>query len=501
VSRRPKSVRGLAGGLLLAAGPALIVLALLVPVVALDPVRGVTGSNSPFTDEAWSVTNARAWALSGTFAPDEWALYLLNLPFTVVDGLVFRLFGVGIVQARLVDVACVAATAALLGAGLRRPFGGPAAFLAATGFATTSLVLFYGRMALLEPMVGLFLTAGVLTLLAVDGPRAGRMGILGGLFLALTVGTKAIALPAAAAVFVVAAIAGVRLRPARRWLAGAGVTFALSGLVWLVTVYLPNASAVADIGHRVYPSVSPITARRAVARLFAFVRGGGDGAALLVAPLILVAIGGTVVRITRRAQQAPGATVLLAASGAGIAAGVAAVAVAGYAPNRYLVPLVPLVAILSAPAFRAVVDAAASVDRRRTGRNHGLAVAASIAALGILVAAPGVLQHAGWMAGAGRQLVAAQAAAAAVLPDGAIVAGPDATLLAMTSRAHVVLTCCTNGGVNRGDLYAAGARWWAGSQRPAWAADHPEAWAAAEVVTCLHDWRRPPVEVCLWRLP
>ena len=86
-------------GLLIAAIPVLVVLALLVPVVDVDPTAGVTFSNSPFTDEAWYTMNARNWALFGTLVTDKWVMWVLTVPFTVVDAVVFKLLGVGIVIA------------------------------------------------------------------------------------------------------------------------------------------------------------------------------------------------------------------------------------------------------------------------------------------------------------------------------------------------------------------------------------------------------------------
>ena len=56
-------------------------------------------------------------------------------------------------------------------------------------------------------------------------------------------------------------------------------------------------------------------------------------------------------------------------------------------------------------------------------------------------------------------------------------------------------------GLNDGDLYAThGVRWLLADPqaRPAWAADHPEAWAARELIAC-YPW--PSGEACLIRIP
>src|SRR4029077_2153586 len=72
--------------------PAVLFLALLA-FIDHDPVRGVTASRSPFSDEAWSVMNARNLVRLGTWAPDDWHLYLVNLPFSVLEAGTFQVLG------------------------------------------------------------------------------------------------------------------------------------------------------------------------------------------------------------------------------------------------------------------------------------------------------------------------------------------------------------------------------------------------------------------------
>lgn len=492
--------------LALIALPALVALALLVPFVGADPVAGITVSSSPFTDETWSIANARSWALFGTFTTDQWGLYLLTMPFTLLDGLVFRIFGVGLMQARIVDIACVAATGSILVAGLRRPYGRPAAVVAGVAFVTSTLVLYYGRMAYLEPMAGLFLAAGTLTLLGIDGERPGRAGLLGGLLLALAVGTKAVTLPAVGMILVLAAVAALRSRAARRWVAGAGSAFAGSGLAWAIWVALPNLDGLEILRTRIYPQLDPLTVHRAVVRVTQAARTGMDGFLPLAGPLLVAAAVGLAVSAPRRrapSAGAPsaGAALLVWASAAAVVAGILAPVLAGYAPNRYFVPLLPLLAILAAPAFSLVLRRVTGSLAPRTHARHTLVTAGVALGLALLMAAQGLVLHASWMRDPGHDLAEAQARAAAVIPDGAIVAGPDASLLGLTTRATLVIVQYAHGGVNAGDLYASGARWWAATDPPTWASLHPEAWATATREVCLEAWGIHLRQVCLWHLP
>lgn len=486
--------------LLAIVGPVAVVLALLLPFVDADPVAGVTSSNSPFTDEAWSVLNARNWAFFGTPATDQWTLHLVTLPFTVIEALVFRVFGVGIVQARLVDVGCVALTTGLLAGGLRRPFGAPAAFVAAMTYGTSALVLFYGRMAYLEPMAGLFLTAGTLTITAVDGARPGRWGLVGGVMLALAVGTKLTALPGVVGVLGVMGLVAVRAPAARRWVAAAGGTLAAGAGAWTVAVWLPNQDAVANILQRIYPQAGERTPGLIVRRLLEYPLGHDDHAIGDTAPLLAGAAAGLAAGALGFRSLSTGARLVLGASLAGFVVGLAFTVGAIGGANRYVVLLLPWLAILTAPLTAAVTRLA---DRRlaRLGAPRVRPGALAAVTLAALFAAQGVTLHLAWMRDARHELVAAQAAVARELPEGVTVAGGYAALLAMTARVHAILPCCGDDPVNAGDLYLeAGARYWVDFSPPGWSGLHADAWAARQATVCL-TWHRTAGRLCLERLP
>jgi hypothetical protein len=70
-------------------GLAIAVMAILLRFVAVDPTTGVTGSDSPFTDEAWNVVNARNLVLLGTWSTDQFNLHLVNGPFSLLEASIF----------------------------------------------------------------------------------------------------------------------------------------------------------------------------------------------------------------------------------------------------------------------------------------------------------------------------------------------------------------------------------------------------------------------------
>ena len=145
-ARRPPK---LAPALVVAIGVAGLAAVLLEVQLAQDPVPGFTLSDSPFTDEGWSVLGARNQALLGTWSTDEWRLFWAQLPFNVAALAAFEIGGVGIIQARLVSVVSSILAVGLLAELLARRIGIGPAVVGAAGLATSTLFLYYGRLALL----------------------------------------------------------------------------------------------------------------------------------------------------------------------------------------------------------------------------------------------------------------------------------------------------------------------------------------------------------------
>jgi hypothetical protein len=225
--------------------PPIVVAILLLLLLAADPAAGITTSNGIRTDEAWDVINARNLVLLGHWSTDDWNLHLVNVPYSVVMAAVFSAFGVGIEQARLVSVAATAITIGALGLGLRRALGGGAALLAAVAFGGATLVLYYGRLAFLEPTVTMWLTIGGLLVLRARSDRSGRWGSGAGIAFALAIGTKPSVLFAITGLLIAVAVVGIRDAAPRRWLTGATAVIVVAAIGWTVLIGLPNREAVA----------------------------------------------------------------------------------------------------------------------------------------------------------------------------------------------------------------------------------------------------------------
>src|SRR5439155_18980237 len=164
---------------------ALATFALLAIFAGVDPPRGISFSTSPFTDEAWNVLNARNLVVLGRWSTDDWSRQVVSVPFSLLHALAFMIGGVGIIQARMVEIAAVALTAGLLVAALRQPLGTAPALLGGIALVTSPLVLYYGRLVYLEPLTALGLTAAALLVLGIRARRAELAGAAAGVAIAL----------------------------------------------------------------------------------------------------------------------------------------------------------------------------------------------------------------------------------------------------------------------------------------------------------------------------
>lgn len=485
--------------------PAAAVLGLLLPVASLDPARGVTASESPFTDEAWYALNARNLVLLGGWGDDDWRLHLITLPYALLQAASFAVLGVGIVQARVPVIIITALTTALLGAGLQRTLGAAAGLVAAVGFATSTLILYYGRLAYAELLVAGFLVAGALLSVERTGGSPGRAGLLAGAALALAVLSKPTGIAPALGVLLGVAVSGRLDGPTRRWLAGALAAGVAAAVGWFAVAWLPDPAALQTTLRVLAPQAFPRDlgelAHQAGAYAFR-----NDGALVASAPLLVAGIAGAAAALwaARRPAVAGSdadlgksrrrAWLTLAAAAAGwFLVGLAVLLVVSYRPDRYVVPLLPALAILAAVG--------AGLLWRQLSRRPALA--ASLLGLALLaLAAPGLVGQAGWVAGSSATLPAVQAAARDAILDGAAVEGIYAPAVAMSAPVPILVSR-PDSGVNGGDLYAeAGVRWVVAGpdERPGWVGLHPEAWAGRQEVLCF-AWGRSFERVCLFQVP
>ena len=494
---RLASIRGrlLSSPALWSTFPALIValgaFLLLVVFVAADPAAGFTFSTSPWTDEAWNALGARNLVLLGRWSTDQWNLYLVEAPFSLLMAAAFKVFGVGIIQARVVCIGLVSLTALTLGLGLRRPLGVVPATVAALSLVASPLILYYGRLVYLESLVLLAMTAGTVTLARVDADPV-RWGLAGGVGLSIAIGTKASAiLPVAGLLAGVVLYGWIVDRRYLRWSAGALATLALAAAAWVLVIYLPHRSEVADD----LLILAPISLPQSLAALGDQLRAvpRTDGILVLARPLLLVGVTGALIALIRPDSRAGPRGALLFGAIGWLVVGGGAIALFTYRPNRYWVPVLPPLAILVAIGL----SVALPWLRGRSGP-WLRAVIASAAAL--VLVAPGVVAYRSWMRHATYSLPAIQAQVRSLIPPGATAYGALAPALLMT--APVVTIARTVGAQSGVDLYTTrGVRWFVASRaaviEPV-ALLHPGAWATRVPVLCS---RWTGDDVCLFRLP
>jgi 4-amino-4-deoxy-L-arabinose transferase-like glycosyltransferase len=474
---------------LAALAPAVVLLVLLCLQLPADPASGVTSSNSPFTDEGWNVMASRNWVLLGDWSAGNWALHLIQLPFTILEAATFTLLGVGIVQARLAALLCTVGAVALIGTVVRRRVGTAAGVTAAAGLASSGLLLYYGRLVYLEDLVLLALAVGTALLFWRAAPAGRLRAVLGGLALVIAIGTKALALIPVAGLLLGAALAARRRRPTELLLVG-GVILA-AGLAWLVLIALPNAREIGWAMQILAAEHPPASVAEMLMRIGSYV-AANDGALALSLPLMIGGIGG-IVAVARGWSRLDQAQRELAAAAIGwLVAGLGLVLVASYRPSRYVLPILPPLAILSGY----LVHASRDLLQRVGSRPLRIAVVA-VVMTGFV--GPGLVSYTGWAATATTTGPAIQAAAAAAM-DTTPIEGGLAGFIAMRVPAPIYIRWSTSS-VNSGDLYAEdGVRWVVvtGAYRPAWADAHSAAWDARRQLFCV-SWGRG--QHCLVSVP
>jgi 4-amino-4-deoxy-L-arabinose transferase-like glycosyltransferase len=436
--------RPLLAALVLAA----VVVALLAPFATADPPARLTGSNAPWTDEGFNLANARNRVLFGTFHTDDVDRSLTNGAYSALAAAEFAATGPSIVAGRWLSIVAVAAAVLLLGAGLARPLGTTSALLAAAALGGSQLVLQYGRLGFTEPLV-LALLCGALvlaargSLAAAHGPPAARRPLAGavgaGLLLAAAVSVKAIAVVPAAVLLGVplAAALARRDRPAvwrRPWaaarlpLAAAGAAAGAAAL-WVLLVALPNLDRLRT-GLRIWPDVTYPGDPVELARRLAEYARLSDGALPRAAPVLVAALAGVALLAARWRALAPARRELLVTALAWAVLTWLAVAVADYAPNRYVVPALPGLAVLAGAGLGALAG--------RVGSRVPWAGAVLAAALALAVAVPGAAAFTAQATSGGRTLAADQRTLGALVGDDAVVYGSYGPTMLFGTRARLV---------------------------------------------------------------
>jgi 4-amino-4-deoxy-L-arabinose transferase-like glycosyltransferase len=425
--------RGRWGSLLPGLLLAVAVLVLLAPFARADPPARLTGSNAPFTDEGFNLANARNRTLFGRFAVDDVDRSLTNGAYSAVAAAVFRVTGARLAAGRAISMASLAAAVLLLAVGLAEPFGRRAALLAATALGGTDLALEHGRLALVEAMVVVLLTATFVVACAVRRRPSRALAAVAGLLLAAAVSVKATALLPGLVLLAGPLVPALAARDRARLAAGLSALGAAlaAGLAWLALVALPNLERLRT-ALRIWPEVHYPGSPGALAARLGDYLANSDQALGRTMPLLAAAALGLAAAAARwRSLDPRRREALLLAAGWGLGLW-AVIAVGDYAPNRYVVPALPGLAVLAGFGLDALARLAA-------GRGRAPWRAAVVAgALAVAVAAPGVGRFlAGADPGPG-QRVRAQRALSARLPERATVYGAYAPTLLFDTRVRTV---------------------------------------------------------------
>jgi 4-amino-4-deoxy-L-arabinose transferase-like glycosyltransferase len=197
-------------------------------------------------DEGAWVHNARNKALFGTWSQDKWNPMYIAPVFTGLEYVSFRMFGVGVRQARLMPEVFGLISVLLLGLGVSRVAGRRAGLFAAALLGTNYVYVMWNRTAMMEgPMVALMVAAWYCYARLDEDPRWGAAASVCAWLAFFTKAAAAFfvaAIALDAGITVIAAGAGVL---GARGRAGRGARWTIGGLLLggslaLVTFVLPN---------------------------------------------------------------------------------------------------------------------------------------------------------------------------------------------------------------------------------------------------------------------
>jgi hypothetical protein len=452
-----------------------IVLVALLVILDVDPARGFTISNSPFTDEGHNVVNSRNYALLGRWSTDDWDRHLINVPFNAIEAGAFLIAGVGLEQARIMPILATAATVLVLAVGLWRPLGGLAATVAAAGVAGAPLVLYYGRLAFQESFVLVFLAGSIVVVANTTPGWRSRSAVLAGALMALAIGSKAIAaLPVAGMLLGLAALSW-QVPWWRAWLAIVVAVIVAAALAWAAVIGIPHWDQV-QTTIRTWPAEPlPVDAAEYARRAIAYVTGGDDGALVASLPLLVLALLALAAWRARPPDDPAGWVVAISAVG-WIAVTTALLLAIPYRPNRYFVPEIVPLAILAGIAVRELA--------RRLPDGWPRAATAALALA--IVVLPGLVHYRSWLEDGTRELPRLQAEASTWLSPGEAAAGAYAPTFLLAVPVVTVIPWPETG-VNADDLYDRyGVRLVVDGADvdPTWLYDDPAVWAAGQRLGC-----------------
>jgi 4-amino-4-deoxy-L-arabinose transferase-like glycosyltransferase len=212
----------------------------------LDKREGLAWSYGPYTDEGLDSYSARNMVLYGRWRVDDLFPLVVYPLVNYLMVLVFKLFGMGFVQVKLLSLFASVASVFVIYMLVKEDAGPLAGLLAGLAFATCFPLTMYGRLGLVEPVQILFL---LLTgLYYVRGlrrpPLMGLAGLLGASTILLVKVSAAFIAPALVAALLWELFSARRDRAAVQVILHGG-GWGLAGIaaalgIWLAIVFLPH---------------------------------------------------------------------------------------------------------------------------------------------------------------------------------------------------------------------------------------------------------------------
>ena len=217
----------------------LAALALRCGLALADPPWHATVGIVWHDEGAW-LHNARNMALFGAWRLDEWNPMYLSPVFTALEYASFRLFGVGLWQARLVSALLGTVSVLCLAGAVRQASNRRSGLIAGMLLATNYVWVMWNRAALLETMMVSFMVLSAAAYVRAHRGRAWLWGMAAGVFAILAFFTKAAAAFFLVALGVEALFAAFRASPrprhTLRWNSAGVATLAGLGIATAVAV-------------------------------------------------------------------------------------------------------------------------------------------------------------------------------------------------------------------------------------------------------------------------
>lgn len=320
---------------------ALLIVCAVVRLIALnaDPPSFLDWSTGVQTDEGFYTLDARNVALFGVWAPGNFHDRLLSPILSVLQQGVFHIFGVGVVQARLISVVFGLATIAVFWQAMRTAYNEQTALAGAMLLGLAPPVVFFNRMALQETPTVFWLVAAFWMWIAAtkNHDHSARWNSGAGVVLAAAIIFKALAALAIPAF----AMAIWRREQRRVWLiVGFVIAIGFYGVLW----YAPHHTEIARMAEyyraHQFASHSPLA-------LWENIRRAAVDPARGIAPYLLIMTPVPCLLALRFAMPGKRETADIFLT-IWFVAGLAFCAVSSYAPDRYLILFIPALAGLGA---------------------------------------------------------------------------------------------------------------------------------------------------------